>query len=100
MDWFTNEIRSLMASGLTGTIVRTILRPEKTWQRWIGQMVVGLSAAVFLGQIIGHFIIKIAGQDSASATYYAVGYIIGTEAERWIRLMQEKLSKQTGDNKS
>lgn len=97
MDFITNEIKALLASGLCGTLVRTIFRPERNWKAWLLQMFVGLSAAVFLGQLLSHLIVKVTGLDSSSMVHYAVGYIIGTEAERFIRMYQQRLSQTKED---
>jgi uncharacterized membrane protein YeaQ/YmgE (transglycosylase-associated protein family) len=92
MEYLTQEIKALLASGVCGTLVRTIFRPEKNWKAWLLQMFIGLTAAVFLGQLVAHLIVKITGVESSAMVHYAVGYIIGTEAERFIRLWQDKLA--------
>lgn len=90
MDWITSEIKTLLTGGIFGTIVRVILAPEKRWRQWLIQMFVGLSAAVFLGQILGHMMILTIGAEAATACYYAAGYIIGTGAEKVIEKIQNK----------
>ena len=90
MDWLTNEMKTLLAGGFFGTAVRVMLKPDKGWRKWLVQMFVGLSAAIFLGQILGHIITSAVGQEAASAAYYAAGYIIGTAAEKVIEKIQEK----------
>lgn len=100
MDWLTNEVKALMTSGLFGTITRTILRPENHWKAWLAQVFIGLAAAVFIGQIIGHLFIKVIGVDSDTAVYYAVGYVIGTSAERVIETAQNRFFKSIEDKKS
>jgi len=90
MDWITNEIKTLMAGGFFGTAVRVILKPDKRWKQWLIQMFIGLSASIFLGQILGHIIIAAVGESAATAAYYASGYIIGTAAEKVIEKIQAK----------
>lgn len=90
MDWFTNEIRTLLAGGFFGTAVRVLLKPDKRWKQWLIQMFIGLSASIFLGQILGHLIIAAIGEGAATAAYYASGYIIGTAAEKVIEKIQIK----------
>lgn len=93
MDWLTTEIKTLLTGGVFGTIVRVILAPDKRWRQWVVQMFVGLSAAVFLGHVLGHIIIKAIGPEAATAAYYAAGYIIGTGAEKVIEKIQAKFLK-------
>jgi len=90
MDWLTNEIKTLLAGGFFGTAVRVMLKPDKCWRQWVIQMFVGLTAAIFIGQILGHLIISAVGREAASAAYYAAGYIIGTAAEKVIEKIQAK----------
>lgn len=90
MDWLTHEVKALLTSGLFGTITRTILRPESHWKAWLAQVFIGLGAAVFIGQIIGHLCIKVIGHEGSTAIYYAVGYVIGTSAERVIESVQRR----------
>ena len=90
MDWITHEVRVLLTSGVFGSIVRVILKPDREWQRWIVQVFVGVAAAVFLGQVVGHLIIAVIGPEGAIAAYSASGFLIGTAAEKAIEKLQKK----------
>lgn len=90
MDWITHEIRALLAGGIFGSVVRVILNPDRAWQRWLVQVFVGVTAAVFLGQVVGHLIIAMIGKDGATAAYSAAGFLIGTTAEKSIEKLQKK----------
>lgn len=93
MDWLTKDIQALLTSGLFGAITRSILRPTTHWKAWLAQMFVGLVSAVFIGQLLSHFLIKVVGNESSTAVYYAVGYVIGTSAERIIEALQNRFVK-------
>ena len=98
MDWLTKEMQALLTSGLFGAITRTVLRPHTHWKAWLAQMFIGLVAAVFLGQFMGHFFIKVMGTEASQAVYYAVGYIIGTSAERVIEALQNRFLNTIDDD--
>jgi hypothetical protein len=90
MHWLTTEIKTLLASGVFGSVVRILLNPDKEWQKWIVQAFVGVSAAVFLGQVVGHLIIQVVGDTGATGAYSAAGFLIGTAAEKAIEKLQHK----------
>ena len=90
MSWPTEEVKTLITSGAFGSLVRIVLSPDKKWQRWIVQVFVGVSSAVFLGQVAGHIIVKTLGTDGMAAAYSAAGFLIGTAAEKCIEKLQNK----------
>jgi hypothetical protein len=90
MHWMSLEIKTLIAGGIFGSIVRITLNPDKEWKKWIVQAFVGVSAAVFLGQVVGHLIINVVGDAGAAGAYSAAGFIIGTGAEKVIEKLQKK----------
>lgn len=89
-SWLTHNIQILLTSGFCGSIVRVLIRPEKQWQRWLVQVLVGTTAAVFLGSIFGHIISNMIGHEGSTAAYLASGFLIGTAAERAIEKLQAK----------
>lgn len=101
MDWLTNEVRALMASGFSGALIRTCLRPEKSWKAWLTQMGAGLLSAIFIGQIVGHLLSHLIEStmnfSPGDSVFYATGYIIGTEAERFIRILQNRAAAAAGE---
>lgn len=92
MQNFSEEMKTLMTAGFFGSLVRVLLQPEKKWQRWLVQMIVGVASAVFLGQVFGVMIAKLTGAPGASIA--AAGFIIGTAAEQVIAWLQKRLLKQ------
>ncbi|MDC0088180.1 hypothetical protein OAI07_01415 [Akkermansiaceae bacterium] len=84
MDIEPNITKALVSGGLFGSITRLLLKPEKNWQAWLVQLVVGLSAAVFIGGFFGHIL------NADVFGYGASSYVVGTAAERAIKKLQEK----------
>lgn len=91
MHWLTQEVKLLLTAGFSGSVVRSLLNPEKGWQRWIVQVLIGAFAAVFLGGLASHVILKIMGEDARTSVYLAVGFVIGTAAEKAIEKFQNKM---------
>lgn len=84
------DIRILLTSGFGGSVVRVLLRPEKKWHRWVIQVAIGVTTAVFLGQLLGHLIKAAIGAEGGPAAYAAAGFLIGTAAERAIEYLQNR----------
>ncbi len=82
----SSELKELLAGGFFGSLTRLLLKPENGWKQWLSQFVVGISAAVFLGGMVGHWI------GAGPAGYASAAYVIGTAAEKTLELFQKKLS--------
>lgn len=91
------DLKILLTSGFGGSVVRVLLRPEKQWHRWVVQVVIGVTTAVFLGQLVGHLIKAAVGAEGGPAAFAAAGFLIGTAAERTIEYLQNRfLDKKDG----
>lgn len=88
---FADDVKTLLIAGFFGSLVRVLLRPERRWQLWLVQMVVGVSSAVFLGQVFGGLIGQWTGSPGASLS--AAGFLIGTAAEQVIACLQKRFLK-------
>lgn len=89
-SWLSSEIRTLLTAGVFGSIVRVLIRPERQWQRWLVQVLIGTFSAVFLGSLVGHLVARMVGVESLNAAYLASGFLIGTAAEKVIEKLQNK----------
>jgi len=76
--------KTLLIGGFFGSLSRLLLWPEKSWKAWVVQFVVGISAAVFLGGLVGHWM------GGGPLAFSAAAYTIGTCAEKVIEKAQRK----------
>ncbi len=81
-----HDLATLASAGFFGTLTRLVLKPEKSWQRWLAQFVAGISSAVFLGGLVGQFL------DAGAWGFAASGFVIGTASEQAIALAQRRFS--------
>lgn len=88
-----HDMATLLLGGIFGTLTRLFLRPEKAWQRWVGQTFVGVATAVFVGGWMAEWL-KVGA--------YGVGgvaFIVGTSAESFLAFVQKKILGDSSETK-
>ena len=87
-----NQVALLSVGAFAGTLVRLILKPEKTWQAWLGQFVIGILSGIFLG---GYLASLLAANIWLTC---CIAFIVGTSAEKAIELAQQKFGNGKGSD--
>lgn len=83
----SEHLKALLTAGFFGSLVRLILKPEKSWQAWLAQIFVGAACAVFLGGAVSHVL------NLGTAGMLASGFAIGTSAEHALAWIQTRMKK-------
>lgn len=87
-----NQVALLSVGAFAGTLVRLILKPEQTWQAWLGQFVIGILSGIFLGGYLASLLVANVWLTCC------IAFIVGTSAEKAIELAQKKFGNGNGND--
>ena len=87
----------LLISGIFGSLVRLLSKPEDDWKKWLARFMIGMFAAVFLGGFFSILLIKAFDISTDQGIMYArlaSGFIVGTASEQIIDLIVAKIQSK------